>query len=214
MIKSQDMTPIFFKRANSEIACDEAEAAYYLGYKKNAPPEKTVAELIHSCCRKMQAALAPQAVYAEYDLLLGEKHTVSFADLSFCSADLSRNLHNCRKVVIFAATVGVQVDTIIRRAQLSGSAEAAVLQGCGAMFIESLVDSVNAEIRENAEMRRMRAHPRFSPGYGDVPLEMQKEFFRLLPCSKIGLSLMDSLIMAPEKSVTAFVGLELNSPRE
>ena len=97
---------------------------------------------------------------------------------------------------------------IIRRAQISGSADAAVMQGCGAMFIESFVDLLNDEIRKNAEARKMRAHPRFSPGYGDVPLSMQKEFFRLLPCEKIGLSLMDTLIMAPEKSVTAFIGLE------
>lgn len=208
MIELQDMTPIFFRRASSEIPCDEAESAYYLGYKKSSPPEKNVSELICSCCRKMQTVLAPQAVYAEYNLSFGEKNMISFADVSFCSKDLMRNLHNCSAVVLLAATVGAQVDTMIRRAQLSGSAEAAVMQGCGAMFVESLVDLVNSEIRENAEKRRMRAHPRFSPGYGDVPLELQKEFFRLLPCSKIGLSLMDTLIMAPEKSVTAFIGLE------
>ena len=50
--------------------------------------------------------------------------------------------------------------------------------------------------------------PRFSPGYGDVSLEVQKDFFRLLPCQRIGLTLMDTLIMSPEKSVTAFIGIK------
>ena len=42
---------------------------------------------------------------------------------------------------------------------------------------------------------------------GNVELSVQKEFFRLLPCTRIGLTLMDTLIMSPEKSVTAFIGV-------
>ena len=50
--------------------------------------------------------------------------------------------------------------------------------------------------------------PRFSPGYGDFPLEAQKDIFRTLDCSrKIGLTLNESLLMSPSKSVTAIVGL-------
>jgi 5-methyltetrahydrofolate--homocysteine methyltransferase len=50
--------------------------------------------------------------------------------------------------------------------------------------------------------------PRFSPGYGDLDLSCQKDIFKLLDCSKkIGLTLNDSLLMSPTKSVTAFVGI-------
>ena len=49
--------------------------------------------------------------------------------------------------------------------------------------------------------------PRFSPGYGDLSLEVQKEIFSLLDCPrKIGVSLGDSLLMTPSKSVTAIIG--------
>ena len=51
--------------------------------------------------------------------------------------------------------------------------------------------------------------PRFSPGFGDLSLENQKKIFSFLRCSQqIGLTLNDSLVMSPEKSVTAFIGLE------
>ena len=109
---------------------------------------------------------------------------------------------------MFAATVGASVDMMVRRAQQCGSADAAIMQGTGAMFIESFVDELNEHLCHDYESKGCRLRPRFSPGYGDVPLEIQKYFFSLLPCSKIGLSLMDSLIMAPEKSVTAFIGIE------
>ena len=55
----------------------------------------------------------------------------------------------------------------------------------------------------------MDIKPRFSPGYGDVPLEIQKDIVMLLDCAKrIGVSLNDSLLMSPSKSVTAFIGLQ------
>ena len=51
--------------------------------------------------------------------------------------------------------------------------------------------------------------PRFSPGYGAVPLSVQREFFNLLACEKlIGVCLTDTLLMTPTKSVTAFVGMK------
>ena len=61
-------------------------------------------------------------------------------------------------------------------------------------------------IKQEAEKEGAKVQPRFSPGYGDVSLEVQKQIFTTLRPEKIGLTLMNSLIMAPEKSVTAFVG--------
>ena len=84
---------------------------------------------------------------------------------------------------------------------------AAVFQATGAMYIEEVVDFANNQIVQIEKNQNNFTRPRFSPGFGDVSLEVQKDFFSLLPCSKIGLSLMDTLIMAPEKSVTAFVGI-------
>jgi cobalamin-dependent methionine synthase I len=49
---------------------------------------------------------------------------------------------------------------------------------------------------------------RFSPGYSDMSLEMQKKIFKLLKPENIGINLSPSCLMIPEKSVTAFVGIE------
>ncbi len=133
--------------------------------------------------------------------------TLRFADVVLQSRDLGRNLEGCSKVALLAATIGPQVDALIRRHSSLDPVYASILQATGAMFIEELVDLVNAEIKKIAEAAGLKTRPRYSPGYGDVPLEIQKDFFRLLPCTRIGLTLMDTLIMAPEKSVTAFVGI-------
>lgn len=45
---------------------------------------------------------------------------------------------------------------------------------------------------------------RFSPGYGNLNLTVQRDIFNLLPMNQLGVSLTESCIMVPEKSVTAF----------
>ncbi|HBG66021.1 MAG TPA: Vitamin B12 dependent methionine synthase activation subunit [Treponema sp.] len=199
---------IFFYKKAPEIPCDEAEAARYLGYARASLPQGEVAELLHSSCAELQRIIVPQAVYAVFPLSAGQDYQLYFAGQQVQSSDLTKNLEGCSQVALFAATIGPQVDAYIRRAQAQSRAKAAVLQGAAAMFTENFVELLNAHIRQQAAAEGRRTHPRYSPGYGDVPLAVQKIFFSLLPCSRIGLTLMDTLIMAPEKSVTAFVGIE------
>ena len=207
------------------------ETARYLGYRRATPPDVDVSTLIEKAASEMQAVMKPQAVFEVFDLSVVEcsrsdrllslsKHettmsadvcagsnTLRFADVTLRSKDLAINLENCTKVALLAATIGPQVDALIRKNSSLDPVYASILQATGAMFIEEVVDFVNDEIKKIADSQGLKTKPRYSPGFGDVPLEVQRDFFRLLPCTRIGLTLMDTLIMAPEKSVTAFVGL-------
>lgn len=185
---------------------DYAEAARYLGYRKISAPDAMIQKLIEECCQELYSIFSPQAVIESFDLNISENNHIAFSDVSLQSVDLGRNLENCSKVFIFAATIGPKVDACIRKANSTDTVKAAVLQSCGAMFIEKVVDYINDQIKKEAADSGLKTKPRYSPGYGDVPLEIQKDFFRLLPCTRIGLTLMDTLIMSPEKSVTAFIG--------
>lgn len=201
------MSFFFYKQA-AEIESSESEVARYLGYANRTVPEEQIKNIIHECCEQMHGIITPKCVYEEFDLTLKDSNTISFGGIEFQSTDLSRNLKNCSSVVLFAATIGAGVDRLIRRTQAEDKARAAIMQSVGAMFIESFCDSFNGMIKDKAQEKGQKTHPRYSPGFGDVPLSMQKTFFSLLQCSKIGLTLMDTLIMSPEKSVTAFIGIE------
>ena len=208
--------PQFFipsKEQMSPVARDFSETARYLGYQKVSVPDEQTEELIKVAAAELLEVIKPQAVYEQFDLSVEYDEeagtgVVSFADVRILSKDLARNLRECIKVVIFASTLGAQCDQEIRRAQIKDPVKAAVLQATGAMYIEKCVDLLNEKIRIEFEEQGYKVRPRFSPGYGDVSLEVQKDFFRLLPCSRIGLTLMDTLIMSPEKSVTAFIGIK------
>lgn len=203
------MSATFLFPDNKDFSPDMKEIARYLGYRKAAGPDVDVSELMEKAAHEMQAVMKPQAVFEVFDLdcPFGLDPEVSFADVTLHTKDLGTNLAGCSKVALLAATIGPQVDALIRRHSSTDPVYASILQATGAMFIEEMVDLVNAEIKKIAEAQGLKTRPRYSPGYGDVPLEVQRDFFRLLPCTRIGLTLMDTLIMAPEKSVTAFVGL-------
>ena len=209
------MSATFLFPDSKNFSPDFKEIARYLGYRRTTPPEADVSALMEKAASEMQAVMKAQSVFEVFDLTVGSirpsdySTTVSlrFADVTLQSRDLGRNLAGCSKVALLAATIGPQVDSLIRRHSSLNPVYASILQATGAMYIEELVDLINAEIKKIAEADGLKTRPRYSPGYGDVPLQVQKDFFRLLPCTRIGLTLMDTLIMAPEKSVTAFVGL-------
>ena len=224
------MSATFLFPDSKDFSPDFKEVARYLGYRRAVPPEADVSALMEKAASEMQAVMKAQSVFEIYDLAVVECRdsgvskppyeptdrvvstgsttvTLRFADVTLQSRDLGRNLAGCSQVALLAATIGPQVDALIRRHSSLGPVYASILQATGAMFIEELVDLVNSEIKKIAAAQGLKTKARYSPGYGDVPLQVQKDFFRLLPCTRIGLTLMDTLIMAPEKSVTAFVGL-------
>lgn len=134
-----------------------------------------------------------------------EKGVCDFGVFSVASEALAKNLQGCREAVLFAATVGVGMDRLIARYQRLSPAKAVMLQAIGAERAESLCNAFCDWLQQQGQKLR----PRFSPGYGDVPLSVQKDFFILLQCEKnLGLYLNESLLMSPSKSVTAFIGVE------
>ena len=124
------------------------------------------------------------------------------------SQTVNTRLDGCDYAVIFAGTVGLELDRLIARYANVAVSKAVLLQAIGAERIESLCDSFCEDIKEQAYQKGYTAGVRFSAGYGDFPLTAQKTVFSALDCArKIGLTLTDSLLMSPTKSVTAVVGL-------
>ncbi len=124
------------------------------------------------------------------------------------SAALRRNLAGCCRIVLFAATTGLALDRLTARYGRISPSKALLLQAIGAERIEALCDAFCDNIRLKALDAGLHTVPRFSPGYGDFPLQIQRDIFRVLDCSrKIGLTLNESLLMSPSKSVTAIIGL-------
>lgn len=124
------------------------------------------------------------------------------------SENLKKNLTDCEAAVFFSATIGSGIDGLIRRYEKANAPLALMLQALGAERVESLCNLFNEEIKAEAEAFGRTTHPRFSPGFGDLPITVQKEFLGILDASRrMGITLSESFLMAPSKSVTAIIGI-------
>ena len=183
---------------------DTKEVLRYAGVK-DASDE--VVKLMQECIDEVDGRLKYKVCYAEYPIeFCDEDINLTFARIS--SDDLKKNLKDCESVVLFAATVGIELDRLIAKYVRISPSKALMLQAIGAERIEALCNMFNKEITSQMKMFGKYTKPRFSPGYGDLPLEFQKSIFRVLDCSrKIGLSLNKTLLMSTTKSVTAIIGI-------
>ncbi|MDR2559773.1 MAG: hypothetical protein LBC86_09585 [Oscillospiraceae bacterium] len=117
--------------------------------------------------------------------------------------DIKNHLENCNEIIILAATLGLQVDELIRQTEAADMAGAVVLDALASAAIEQLCDNAEEEIKK--KYKQITA--RFSPGYGDFPLEVQSALLGILNArKKIGLYVNESGLLIPRKSVTAVVG--------
>ena len=163
---------------------------------------------ILDCLKEAEGALSYNVCFAETDVKVeGGEVDLGFVRLE--SRDLAKNLCGCERAVIFAATVGIGMDRLIGKYSRLSPARAVVLQAIGSERVESLCDAFEDYLRERMG-GEVKLRPRYSPGYGDLPLSFQRDVFALLDCPKnIGVSLGESLLMTPEKSVTAIVGIKM-----
>ena len=119
------------------------------------------------------------------------------------SRDLAINLKGCRQAIVFAATLGVGVDRLIGRNSRRASYDGLMTDALASAAIEGFCDEVEAFLCDGRLHR-----PRFSPGYGDLPLAYQKKWIEMTDAPRrIGLTLTESLMMVPAQSVTAIIGI-------
>jgi len=187
---------------------DRREVLRYAGVRTADPKTE---KILDDCISQIQDRLSYKVCYRIYDIEHGDGET-SLEFTKSSSALLRKRLDGCEKIVLFCATVGVEMDRLIARASAMSSARAVLLQALGSERVEALCDEFCASLGGELGEKGLILTPRFSPGYGDLPLEMQRDVFASLECSKrIGVSLGEDLFMTPTKSVTAIIGIKCKS---
>lgn len=151
--------------------------------------------------------IKPTACFLETDISIDEDtNTTDFTYFSVQSKNLVSVLKGCNKAILVAATLGIKTDMMLKRALVISKAEALIFNSICIAAIEKYMADLNGEFIGMYEGMKLR--PRFSPGYGDVPLSTQIDLLNTLDSKrKIGVALSDSLLMTPEKSVSAIIGI-------
>lgn len=126
----------------------------------------------------------------------------------FEGEDIKKHLAECGECIFMAATLGSGADALIRRLSAVNMADAVICDACASSAVENVCDNYCAHLEKAYGARGLYLTERFSPGYGDLPIETQRFFPDILNMQKrIGLCLSRSMLLEPTKSVTALIGI-------
>lgn len=173
------------------------EILSYLGMnEKNAPSDCVRAAT--DAEKMLFEAAEPRLTYKIFD------------SISACSAfisgdDIKEFLNGSRKIVVFAATLGAYVDAKLLKLSTLDIAASLYFDACANAAIENVCDNFCADM--SAKYKNITE--RYSPGYGDYPISAQNTIARVLDMQKnIGVSVSQSGLLIPQKSVTAVFGIK------
>ncbi|WP_296780321.1 vitamin B12 dependent-methionine synthase activation domain-containing protein [Ruminococcus sp.] len=176
-------------------------------------PDQAVAELLDRAEKIVREKIHPKYVYIETDVTFTDEGVVLGAmSVPLTGEDIKRHLRGCNKAILMAATLTQEADKLIRQTAVTNMAKSLAIDCLCSAAVEQVCDRAEEEIfsRCDAPYRTWR----FSPGYGDFPLSLQKSFLLALNAQRrIGLTVTDSSLLIPSKSVTAIIGMS-DSPVE
>ena len=123
---------------------NEREILRYLGHRGQEIPEN-VEELIKECERELEQMASPRAMWKEYPLSIHD-HVLDMGFLQTKSKSLERNLRDCERVILFAATLGSRVDVLLHRYNMIQMSKAVVMQAASVAMLETFCDGIFARV--------------------------------------------------------------------
>ena len=189
----------------SPITPDLDEALRYAGVRadESGDMHRKMAEIAAQCMK----TVTPRCTYRVSEIAWENGMPSLFGgQLVLPGRTAAVMLRTCSHAALLVCTLGTTFDALARQVQARDFADALLLDGFGGAYVEAGCNAAEREIATKLPGKYLT--DRFSPGYGDLPLSLQKDIFSVLDCSrKIGASLNESLLMSPSKSVSAIIGI-------
>jgi len=196
-----------------QVKIDPREVLRYLGGKgrhADSQVEQLVADVIIETARQCE----PRCTYRLFEVDREEGGLrLRRTSVVLAGKAIARHLHGSASCAVMAVTIGSGIDRLMQQYSHTDLARSLVVDACATAAVESVCDAVEEDIRTVARKKKLCITRRFSPGYGDLPVELQPDILRILEAhKKIGLAVTDSCMLTPSKSVTAIIGLREQPP--
>lgn len=180
----------------------------FLGYQ-NQNLNDSILNMINSCKEESITLVNEKFVYGIYNIEIDKNNDIKLLNTNviLSGESIKRHLKDCNKVILFACTLGIDIEKKIRLYEKIELTKSIILDACASLLVESLCDDIEKIIKKDL-IKDYNYTLRFSPGYGDLDIRLQKGIIRLLDANKkIGLTCSSNFILIPRKSVTAIIGI-------
>lgn len=193
------MDLIYEKISAEDIFIDEREIWARLGGIGAVDDAK-----ITGAIKEISLVATPAFVSGELSVRVNNGKCVYTDELSIAGESFAKMVGNCRSILFLGATLGVGVDRLIHKKSSTSVSEGYIFDAVASAMAEGLINL--AEVKRTSGKEHTK---RFSPGYGDMPLDMQGDIINILEANRLlGITLTESRLMVPSKSITALVGVK------
>ncbi|MCR5177134.1 MAG: methionine synthase [Anaerovibrio sp.] len=193
--------PIF----NSQILdIDRKEAKRYAGLQKSNFDDK----IIDEACELARLIINPRGIWEQYDYDEISQTIKASPEFQLKGNSIKKHLTGCKKVILIAVTVGIEIENKITSLFKEGKyGLSLILDAAATAAVEQSADQMEKAIKNQVVKQGYNMKWRFSPGYGDWPIQQQPEIVKAVQAEAIGISLTESMMLEPRKSITALIGL-------
>lgn len=171
------------------IAIPTQKICVRIGYRTSSDKvSPSVIDSIEMAKSRANKLMNPQAIYRILDYSETNQHPIFV---------------HAKKVALCICTIGSQLE--FESAQLMKSGElikALILDAVGSEAVEQVARQSDRVLCEKARNMNLWPSKRFSPGYKSWIIEEQRYIFRMIPSEEIGVTLNESCMMIPRKSVS------------
>lgn len=191
---------------------NKEEVLRYLGYKGQYLDEK-IDKLIDQAINEINNAGRTKSTYRFFPLkMVSGRLLIKGTNIVLPGQDIKNHLKNTKDCIIMAATLGHEVDRLIRYYEKVSMTRALILDATASVAIEEAINKLNGDLEKEVFMDNKIFTSRYSPGYGDLPLSIQGGLLDILGAKKsIGLTANAHNILIPRKSITAILGIVAGS---
>jgi len=192
-----------------EFKIDRDEVLRYLQTSKDLEDEN-INRLLDESITEIKKQINFRYLYQKFPI----QHTaagvkIKNTTLTLEGKSIKKHLENSKEIYLMAATLGTQVDKRISYYEKISVTKSMIFDACATTAIEEGCNQLEKEIKQKVlEAGNKDITFRYSPGYGDLGINIQKEFLRILNApKKIGLTASKYNMLIPTKSVTAIIGV-------
>ncbi len=192
---------------NIPIEIEKEEVLKELGYyrKKKSVLSPSIDALIEGEMKKAKRLIRGKGVYVVFPVKSKSKDEIVLKNISLKGKAIAKAMARAKEIVLFVDTIGPALEAEVNRLyQKDEYTRATILDTIGSVAADEGAKYLNSLIVKKA---KKESTPRFSPGYGDWDLSIQKKLLEVTQASKIGVTCNEAFFMIPRKSVSAVIGL-------
>ncbi len=195
----------------SDLDLDLNEIYLNLGYKGTVPDAHFV-EMVQQLLLEISEFCKPTIGYCINEGTMPDAKFLAINNqLIKVGQIITKYMHNCSHFAAFVVTAGMEFDEYCNHLKADGDIVSEfIAYSIGTEIAEAAVRYVSEKVAAEAIAMNMGYTHSYSPGYCSWHVREQENLFKIMPEKPCGITLNESNLMFPEKSVSGIIGLGTN----